>query len=356
MRPLVHHPDQQEERARGEAVVHHLQDAAGHRLRGEGEDPQHHEAQVGDRRVGHQPLDVGLDQGAHRSVDDPDHRQDRHERGEVLRRLREQPQVVADQPVGPHLQQDTGQQDRPGGGRLGVGIGEPGVEREDRHLDREGHEEREEEPPGRGDGEGLGDHRELIEVERPVPQMLSRLHVQEDRTHQQEGGPGHRVEEELHGGVDAPVAPPAADEQVHRHQHRLEEEEEQQQVERHERAEHRRLQGQHGPHVEADVLLHPPRGEDRHGEQEGGEEHHPDTDPVDAHDVVDAQALQQGHTFHQLDGPVARIEAAQHEQRGDEGHQCGAHRDGTSRLVFETAATDQEHQHADERQQEHDGE
>ena len=46
----------------------------------------------------------------------------------------------ADEAVGAELQQHGGQDHRARGGRLGVGVGQPGVEREHRHLDAEAHE------------------------------------------------------------------------------------------------------------------------------------------------------------------------------------------------------------------------
>src|SRR5262249_27943666 len=62
------------------------------------------------------------------------------------RRLGEQAQVESQEPVRPDLQQHTGEQDRARRRRLGVGIGEPGMQREQRDLHGEGDEERQEEP------------------------------------------------------------------------------------------------------------------------------------------------------------------------------------------------------------------
>ena len=55
-------------------------------------------------------------------------------------------QAEADEAVGAHLQQHAGQDDRAGGRRLDVRVGQPGVEREHRHLDREAEEEGQEHP------------------------------------------------------------------------------------------------------------------------------------------------------------------------------------------------------------------
>ena len=74
-RLLVDHADQEEQRARAQAVVDHLQDAALDALRVEGEQAEHDETQVADRGIGDQLLDVGLGVGDRRAVDDADDRQ-----------------------------------------------------------------------------------------------------------------------------------------------------------------------------------------------------------------------------------------------------------------------------------------
>ena len=55
---LVDHADEEEQRAGGDAVVDHLQDAALDALRGEGEGAEDDEAEVRDRRVGDEALEV----------------------------------------------------------------------------------------------------------------------------------------------------------------------------------------------------------------------------------------------------------------------------------------------------------
>ena len=69
---LVDHPDQEEEGAGGQPVVDHLEHPAGDALGREGEDAEHDEAQVGDRRVGDQPLEVLLHGGHDGAVGDAD--------------------------------------------------------------------------------------------------------------------------------------------------------------------------------------------------------------------------------------------------------------------------------------------
>ena len=55
---VVEHPDEEEQRAGGEPVADHREDAALDALRREGEDAEHHEAHVRDRRVRDQPFQV----------------------------------------------------------------------------------------------------------------------------------------------------------------------------------------------------------------------------------------------------------------------------------------------------------
>ena len=65
---------------------------------------------------------------------------------QLLGRVGQDRQREAHEAVGAHLQQDGGEDDRAGGRRLDVRVGQPGVEREHRHLDGEAEEEAEEDP------------------------------------------------------------------------------------------------------------------------------------------------------------------------------------------------------------------
>ena len=181
--PLVDHPDEEEERAGGEAVVHHLHHAALDALGGEGEGAEDDEAEVGDRRVGDEPLQVALHRGDDGAVEDADHAEGHHRGREPHRGLGEEVEAEANEPVGAELQHDAGQDHGARGGGLGVGVGQPGVQREQRHLDRERDGEREEDPSDRrpvegvgaggvvGEVLGLGDVHE-VEVEVRVPELV----------------------------------------------------------------------------------------------------------------------------------------------------------------------------------------
>ena len=108
--------------------------------------PRTMKPEVGDRRVRDQPLEVLLHRGDDRAVDDADDAEREEQRREVDRRLGEQVEAEAQEAVGAELQHDAGEDHRAGRRRLGVGVGQPGVEREQRHLDREGDGEAEEQP------------------------------------------------------------------------------------------------------------------------------------------------------------------------------------------------------------------
>ena len=71
---LVDEADQEEQGAGDDAVVDHLQHAALEALGGEGEQAEDDEAEVRDRRVGDQPLQVLLHRGDDGAVDDADRR------------------------------------------------------------------------------------------------------------------------------------------------------------------------------------------------------------------------------------------------------------------------------------------
>ena len=81
-----------------------------------------------------------------------------------------------------------------------------------------------------GDFKGVG--AELVEV----------LEVEGQDAEQHQHAAGQGVEEELDGGVELSRAAPDADDEVHRHQHEFPEDVEQEEIERHEYADHARLQ------------------------------------------------------------------------------------------------------------------
>ncbi len=229
---VVEEAEQDEQGTGDDAVVDHLEHGALDALGVEGEQAQDREAHVGDRRVGDQPLQVLLHGGDDAAVDDADGPEREHDRREPHGGLGEQVEAEAQEAVGAQLEQDAGEVDRAGGGRLGVGVGEPGVERERRAPSPR--------RPRRSRGTASAPvfwprlSLAMILVRSkltPPPSPAPGQHGQGHDGHQHERRADHRVEEELGGGVDPAAVAPLADEEVQRDQGDLEHQEEQEQVE-----------------------------------------------------------------------------------------------------------------------------
>ena len=245
---LLHRTGDEEEHAGDETVGDHAEQRGVDAERGERADAEHHEAHVGHRRERDESLHVGLRETAERAVDDADDGEHADDRRPLHRGLRQERDGDAHEAVGAQLQQDRGQDDRALRGRLRVGVGQPGVEREHRHLDGEADEHAGEDP----DGGVLGDAGAV--VEEPLEAEVGGVGIggvvlgddeQGDERHQHQRRTEHRVEEELQRGVLAVLATPHADHEVHRQQHHFEEHEEEDEVLRDERAGHAGLQHQH---------------------------------------------------------------------------------------------------------------
>ena len=249
---LVDHADHQEEAAGDEPVAHHLHHRALDADEVEAHEPEHHVAEVADRRVRDHLLDVGLHEREAGAVQDAHDRQRAEDRGEETGRIGEQRKRELHEAVRPHLQQDAGEDHRARRGRFDVRVGQPRVERDDRHLDREGQREG-------GEEHRLHRQRQLGAIEvgegerRHSRRRLERIHeVDHGGEHQDAAERG--VEHELERGVDAALAAPDADDEEERDQHRLPEQVEQEQVLRDERADHRELEREHHRVEELHVL------------------------------------------------------------------------------------------------------
>ena len=126
------------------------------------------------------PFQVRLHRGDDRAVGDADHREHEQDRREVDRGLREHRDREAQEPVGAHLQQHAGQHDRARGRRVGVRVGQPRVEREQRHLHREADREREEQPlRGRRSTARRVDDAQAVSVAHVEREVAGRVLVQE---------------------------------------------------------------------------------------------------------------------------------------------------------------------------------
>ena len=126
---LLHRAGDEEEHAGDEAVGDHAEDGGVDAERGERGDAEHHEAHVGHRREGDEPLHVGLGEAAERAVDDADDREQRRCTGaHVCGRVGQDRDGDADEAVGAELQEHGGQDHRalrsaPGCGRRAARCG-----------------------------------------------------------------------------------------------------------------------------------------------------------------------------------------------------------------------------------------
>ena len=200
------------------------------------------------------------------------------------------------------------------GGRGGVAVGRPGVQRPDSGQDAEAHVEGQEHP-------GLQPRIELAQLhleERERRRVVR--HVEGEDADQDEGGPEEQVEGQLHRGVflgaDAGAAEgpaedalrahlaaraPDADEQVHRQHRDLVEQEEHEQVERDEDAVDPGHQNQQQGVELLAAHLHGPGGPGPREDDDRGEQQHEQAHAVDAKLVVDAERRHQRHVLVELE-------------------------------------------------------
>ena len=210
-----------------------------------------------------------------------------------------------------------------------MGVGQPGVEGEHRHLDGEADEE------GQGH-EGLvalgllGNHRghrmeagqgEVIDARGLV---LQEVDGQERHQHQHRAGQG--VEEELDGRIQLLGAAPDADEEVHGDQHHFPEEVEEEHVLGDEDAQHGGLEHQQPEVVLLVPLLDGPEGAGhRDGADEGGQQPEQEADAVHAHAELDPEGRDPAPGPGPLDriaGPVvAEPEREAQQEAGDHDHE-----------------------------------
>src|SRR6266478_3973932 len=244
----------------------HLEDGALHGNVLEGEDAEHHEAQVADAGIRDEFLEIGLNESNKRAVDDADDGERGDNRRGAVRGIGEERQAEANHAVGAHFQEHAGQDDGAGGGRLDVRVGQPGVEREQRNLDGEGHEEGEEEihllERGQANGAGLQHLLNRRQVEGSSRHHGGAEIVQPDDADEHEDRAGHGVKHELDGGVDAAFVSPDADQEIHGDKHHFPEKEKEEEVEREEDADHADFEHQQHDKEFLDAVLDAvPRGE-----------------------------------------------------------------------------------------------
>ena len=340
----------EEEHPGDEAVGDHAEDRRVDAEARERRDAEHHEPHVRDGGERDEALHVGLREAAERAVDDADDGQSADPGRPLARRGREDGDRDAHEAVGAELQQDRREDHRPLGGRLRVGVGEPGVEREHRDLDREADEHAGEDPELRG----AGDAGPLLHEVRDGEALGPGLEEQREEADEHQRRAEHGVEEELERRILALLAAPDADEEVHREEHDLEEDEEEDEVLCDERARHAGLEHEEereerlGIAGARDVVERVDRHEERHDRAEGVQR---EADAVDAHEVRaldDRDPVGLGDELHRPGGAVVEPREGQHGERRR--GRRGGERDRADRALH-GARHDEECEDARERQE-----
>ncbi len=150
---IMHYqPGHGKEQAGDDAVAEHLQAGADQADLAQGKDTQQNIAHVADAAVGDQPFQVGLPERHRRAVDNADDGQNDKKRSIGPGYIREDADADADHAVAAHLQQGSGQDHADAGGGIGMGIRQPGMQREDRQLDGKTDDQQEEDGRQRYDG------------------------------------------------------------------------------------------------------------------------------------------------------------------------------------------------------------
>ena len=332
-------------------MVHHLHDTAGDRLVGESERTEHDEPEVRDARIRDESLEVLLHRRRNRAVDDADHRERVERRSRPHAGFREEIDTEAQQAVGAHLQEHAGKDDRAGGRRLRVRVGQPSVHGEKRHFHCERDCERDEEPAALRDTKCIT-FGECDEIEGDAAGRFTREQRGGDDADEHERRTRHREEEELRRRVHALVVAPSADEEVHRHEHDLEEDEEEEEIEAHERAHHAGLEHEQPGEIRPLVVVRVDTG-DHEREEHAGQHHEKERDAVDAEVPRDSPVGNPLVARDELEAGVARFERLQHPQAERSG---GDARDERRQLrPFRSRPTEREHgdrtddRHDDER-------
>ena len=226
------------------------------------------------------------------------------------------------------------------------------MHREQRHLHCEGQGEGQEQPAGRVGGQKLigGDSHQ---IEGDITATAGGVQERQSHDgHQHQGRAEHGEQEELDGRVGPPPVAPTADQEVHGHQHDLEEDEEHDQVEGHERAQAARLQHQHPGVVGLGRVLGV-HADDGQREDESGHHHQEQRQPVHADLPRDAPARDPLVLLPELeDGRRAGVELGEHPHRQYRGHRRG-HQGDRLEQVWSGTGHRQQHQgpcHRDQHQ------
>jgi hypothetical protein len=188
------------------------------------------------------------------------------------------------------------------------------VHRPHRHLHRECQQE------GNEDQHLLGHaERQPVEIQDAEAAGLQ-IHVDQRNQHEHRAEKG--VQEELDGGIYAPRSAPDADNQEHRHQHRLPEYVEQHRIQRREYAVHQAFHDQEGGHVLCGFLLdHLPAGQHHQHRGEGGQDDQRHGNTIHTEVVVGIEGTDPRQQLLELHLRRAHIKVRVQQGTGSEGDQ-----------------------------------
>ncbi len=309
-----------------QSVVDHLQQRALCPFGTQREDSQDDEAELGHAGVGHHQPGVGGGEGHGGRPQDRDERDQQHQQLEMHGCVREQGQHDAQEPVGGDLGENAGEHRHRRDRHRPVAVGQPAVERHQRHLHQEGGGEAQEDPLLRAVREGQGAKRGEHEGQRGTV-IGGGQHAGGDRRGEHEERADQGVDHELGGGPDSVARPPHPHDEVEGDQHQVEEGDEQGQVLSAERAQHGAL-GQ--PEVEVEqprALPLAQRGPDHRGAEQHHREHDQgDVQSVEPELVVDAERADPGGVGGELQPGVAELEPGEERDRHRDCHQASAGR------------------------------
>src|SRR5215469_13271434 len=284
---LVKHADQKKQRPGRNSVRQHYVHRALHADQREGEDAEHGESHVAHGRVRHQSLEIWLNHGHERAVNDADNRQCGDVGRRSVRRVGEERQTETHDAIGTGFQKDARKVHRSCRWRLGMCVGQPRVKRKERHFDGKGHEEGQEEKHF-----GACAQHQLPALNKLLNHYkieAAGLVVQPNDAHQHEDRTGHGVKQELDGGVEPSFVPPNANQKCQRNQLEFPEKEEKKQVERKKDADHARFEKQeHDVKFLDPVLDIVPGRQDAYGRQQRNEVDQENADAVDSEVIVNA--------------------------------------------------------------------
>jgi len=242
---------------------------------------------MADRAVGDEALHVLLHEANERAINDADqgeHDDDLDDLVAQERISRKQWQRKANESVGAHFQQDAGEDDGTGRGSFGVRIGEPGVEREHGNLNGKREKESPEEPHLQRIGKVLRGREKRWNVERARPTGRNRrIEVKRQNREKHDDRSGEGVQEKLDGGVEATIAAPDADQEVHGNEHHFPENVKEEEIQGNENADHAGLQQEKKNVIFLGALVNrAPRREDGDHPEESGKHDEQKANAVDS--------------------------------------------------------------------------